>query len=239
MIEGDRYMCKKIKSIISVVMGVLFLALPNGIVGECHTLPETSYTAVEGTIIKRGAGISDFAAANDIAAYQKLPAAIQNALIENNVSVYEINPDYDAIPVPKACAVSMGATYKVVTRGGQTTSQVLSSGYIDILSNKAAMQKDPQNTFLHEIGHQIDFLYLGGYPVTRTYYNASGQQEWQTIYAAEKDSIASFSKNSSYNVYTAYEAFAEATGQYFLAPDWLQSNCPLSYAYITKVVASF
>ena len=61
----------------------------------------------------------------------------------------------------------------------------------------------------------------------------------QAIYAAEKGNIASYSVTSACNVYTSYEAFAEIAGLTFKDPAWVQAHCPLSYAYVSKVVSWF
>lgn len=231
-------MFKRVRAALLAMSAVAFL-YTGSISGECHTLPDTSYTPIEGTVIKKGAGITDAAATNDILAYQKLPVSIQNVLIANGIYIYEIDLANDSLPRPGSCAVATAPTYKLITKGGQTTSQVVSPGYIDILSNKAASQSDSLVPLLHEVGHQLDYLYLGGYPNTRNYYNASDQQEWQNIYAAEKSAIASYSKNAAHNVYTTYEAFAEAAGLYFADPAWLEQHCPASYNYVNKVVSWF
>ena len=231
-------MFKKFKGLFLAFSAVILVSA-NGITGECHTLSDASYTVIEGTVLRRGAGITDAAVANDVLAYQKIPDSIKNMLVANGINIYEVDAVNDSIATDGSYGVATAPTYKLVTRGGQTTSQVISAGYIDILSNKAALRADSQSTLLHEVGHQVDFLYLGGYPVTRTYYNASGQQEWQGIYFVEKNAIASYSKDAACNVYTFYEAFAEAAGLYFGDPEWLQQHCPLSYAYVDKVVAWF
>lgn len=231
-------MFKRVKSILLAFSAVIFVSA-NSITGECHTLPDSSYAAVEGTVLKRGAGVTDLSVVNDILAYQKLPASIQNMLIKNGVNIYEVDLAYDSIAIDGAYGISTGPTYRITSYGENRETQLISAGHIDVLSNKAAAISDSQMTLLHEVGHQIDFMYLGGYPVTTAHYNASSQQEWQDIYKAEKNAIASYSKDAAYNVYTTYEAFAEAAGIYFNNPEWLQQHCPLSYAYVNKVVGWF
>lgn len=248
-------MFKRLRSILLMASASVIL-YTGSITGECHTLPESSFTQVEGTILKRSAGISDAAVVNDIQAYQKLPASIVNVLLANGVYIYEVEDLYlDTMPAAapakmtkngiitdgsgRADGAAKPASYRRITKGGISTIQMTAPGYIDILSNLIVTETDTSSTLLHEVAHQLDFLYLGGYQATGTFYNASGQQEWQEVYAAEKNAVASYSKKAAVNVYTAYEAFAEATRIYFVNPEWLQKNCPLSYAYIDKIVSWF
>lgn len=236
-------MFKKIRSIL-LMAGMATVLYTGSITGECHTLPESSFAQVEGTILKRGQGVSDAGVTNDIQALQKLPVSILNTMIANGIYIYEVDTinDVNGGSLSKGVVtdgMAMAPKYQFVMQNGQYVAQLVSPGYIDILSNKVTTWADSQSTLLHEIGHQLDHLYLGCVPATNTYCNASRQQEWQEIYAAEKNAIASYSKSAACNVYTACEAFAEATSVYFMDPAWLQKNCPLSYAYAEKVVSWF
>lgn len=227
------------------------MTFSRGVVGECHELPESSYAPVAGTVLMQGPGITDAESVYGIEAYQALPVSIQNMLVTNNIRIYEVNVNSgDMIhplqaaslaPNGTAVGVAVAPTYQIrrYSNGSQTVS-TYSAGYIDLNSSRISQFEDHgKHTFMHEVSHQIDHLYLGGYPVTYSYSNASSQPEWQSIYAAEKSKIASYSKTASCNVYTAAEAFAEACGIYLTCPEWLQKNCPLSYTYAAKVVAWF
>lgn len=211
----------------------------SGIKGECHSLSESSYTQIAGTMLRRGPGVTDASAVNDIQAYLKLPVSIQNMLVKNGVWIYEVDLSSDTVLIPGSCGASQSPSWRLVTRNGQTTSTVTSTGYIDIASNRVATFTDKQVPLLHEVGHQIDFFYLGGYPSTRAFYNASSQAEWLAAYAAERNIIGAYSSNASINVYSSNEAFAEAIGIYFADPEWLKTYAPLSYAYAAKVVDWF
>lgn len=244
-------LARKIRSLLLLVAGTFILTFSHGIVGECHELPESSYTPVAGTVLMQGPGITDAESVYGIEAYQALPVSIQNMLVTNNIRIYEvstnsgdtIHPSRAASLAPNGTAVGIAVapTYQIskYSNGSQAVS-TYSAGYIDLNSSRISQLEDHgKHTFMHEVSHQIDHLYLGGYPVTYSYFNASSQPEWQDIYALEKSKIASYSRSASCNVYTAAEAFAEACGMYLSSPEWLQINCPLSYAYVDRVVSWF
>lgn len=244
-------MKNKLRSLILLVAGTFIFSFSNGMAGECHNLPDSSYAPVAGTALMRGAGVSDASAINDIQAYQMLPVNIQNMLVANHISIYEINPSTgDAInaEIPsaagingKVAGVARAPEYKILKyRDGRRVVNVAKYGYIDLdTAAEAKYGEDKLISLLHEVGHQIDHLYLGGYPAVGSYFVASSQVEWQTIYAAEKNKLASYSAASACNVYTAAEMFAESAGIYFANPTWLQNNCPFTFAYMAKVVGSF
>lgn len=230
-------MLKRVKPILLAITAVTVL-YTGSISGECHTLPESSYTQIEGTMLKRGPGVSDAAVINDIHAYQMLPFSIKNMLVANSIYIYEMSPENDSMSRPGSAALSTGTAYSINRTGATPTVTVLKPGSTDIFSDLSMAQDGPV-ILLHEVGHQMDYLYLGSFPATGTYFNASDQPEWQAIYAAEKNIIATYSRNAAANVYMACEGFAEATGIYFANPEWLQKNCPASYTYVGKVVSWF
>lgn len=241
----------KIRSFVLFLVGTLILTFSSGMVGECHAFSDDAYTQIPGTMLMRGPSVSDATVTNDIEAYQQIPLAIKNMLVGNNIKIYEVNAsngDYSGDAPQTAadkrrfgiiCGVTYPISYSWVYANGQLVP-TWTDGYVD--ADSATMGRSAKrwlNPVLHEVCHQMDHMYLGGFLATNAMFNASSQPEWQAIYAAEKGNIASYSATSACNVYTSYEAFAEIAGLTFKDPAWVQAHCPLSYAYVTKVVSWF
>lgn len=236
----------KIKRAAVSMLLFMSIAIIPSITGECHDLPESSYTQIAGTMMKVSSGISDQAKTDSLIAWTSLPFNIQSILIQNNIWIYELNPNNDQLALSDYYtgqshdAISVFPSYNLRTYsdGRQEISQT-SSGYIDIFSNNASKRGECTLTILHEIGHQVDCLYLGGYTNTRSWASASDQSAWQYAYAKEKINLSLLDKDSSVNTYDSSESFAEAFGMYFYNNARLKAKCPAMYAYVQTVVGSF
>ncbi len=78
---------------------------------------------------------------------------------------------------------------------------------------------------IHEIGHALDFINNF----------ISNDKEWKMIYEDE----AKDSGFDSYFTSSSSEYFSEMFQAYFLTPEQMQENAPLSYEYMSKFVNSF
>lgn len=78
---------------------------------------------------------------------------------------------------------------------------------------------------IHEIGHALDFINNF----------ISSDEDWKLIYETE----AKDSGLDSYFTSSSSEYFSEMFQSYFINPELMKENAPLSYEYMDKFVASF
>lgn len=207
----------------SGALAVLLAAMP----ASAMEVPG-GFAQVDGTpIYMAGSVAAD--AAYSTAIYGLVPIGVQQALAANDYHIYiddEQNP----------CAAF--AVDLAIPAGTKAAGYSHYAGsYIYIVSGRNV--RNEGSTLMHEIGHFVDWYTNGGYEVTGTYYNGSGNDTWKAIYAAERTQIGSITRLAASNVYSPLEAFATAFDLYVLHPDELAGKAPMTYAYINACVATF
>lgn len=102
-------------------------------------------------------------------------------------------------------------------------------GYTDIENRVIYLdnREKAKDTILHEFAHAVDYEH--------EFYCSFGE-EWNAIYAAEKDIYTSFHSTHKNNTSTEFEYFAEAFSTCITNPQTMIDNCPATYNYIMNIM---
>ncbi len=233
-------MLKKVITIITLCASVMCLSAVNATPIHAAETPVKNYTQYPGVPIYYDENVTENETQAVAEAYLMLPNNIKEMLFDNCVNFYV--EDYQN--------VNQARTTKGSTRVAFVTNAIYakkSTGEIRKVSNAFVTvgvhnpKVTPQNlTFgvLHEVGHVIDAVYAGGYPITQSIFNVTPSADWQNIYPSELDAL--FTLLPSQGVSNAsQEVFAHAFALYILKNEELRQSCPGIYAYVENIVNSF
>ena len=93
----------------------------------------------------------------------------------------------------------------------------------------SAKEEAIRNSVIHEMGHYLEFTY--GFP--------NNTEEFTAIYKAERKKFKVPGGSAAQARSSSLEYFAEAFQEYFLHPDSLLENTPLTYQYMANYVTNF
>ncbi|MBQ7943436.1 MAG: hypothetical protein IJ326_05165 [Lachnospiraceae bacterium] len=113
-------------------------------------------------------------------------------------------------------------------KGIYNNVMAVTDGYIKVIWISAS-EKSIRNSVIHEMGHYIQFTY--DFP--------NKTEEFEAIYEAERKKFVVVGGSAAQARSSSLEYFAEAFQEYFLHPDSLLENTPLTYQYIANYVANF
>lgn len=209
--------CKVAGAVLAVAVACGSVAVP----ASAHTLAETQFTQVPGTMLYVSNGASANAAIH-VQEYLSVPINVLTKLVSANCKIYL-----------DTTAEDTGVTTGSAIPTGTYVAGMFYGTYIDILSD---LDVTEQMNMIHEIGHFVDYNSLGGYKATKQAFPASSTAQWQTIWQAEGPVVATLSLTSSVNAYNATEYFATAFAWYVKNPAVLAKVAPQSYAYVDSMV---
>lgn len=234
-------MMKRMMNTAAAMMAVVGMMVGSDLTVQAHTLDDSAFVPVEGTMMSVSAGASENVGVH-LAEYQSIPENILVRLTADHCRIYidtfeeeggyldrEIDPNSRAVGVFSG---SVHAGYKSV---GRKNWAVIEANYIDVLSGEGA---ESNTTLYHEVGHYVDDSAFGGWSEHGEYGIASSTERWQALYAANAAVIGGLSRGSAVNVYSACECFATSFAWYIHDPQTLLNASPEVYAYIEEVVAS-
>lgn len=140
--------------------------------------------------------------------------------------------------VQRIQATTIGPTVEYDGDNNMAYCRTVSVGRIEYYSNNELYTPE---AIIHEAGHMLDFLapIIEGH-YSGNVYGISSRQEWQSLYAANKDRMAGIDYVSGVNVpMSAYEAFADAFRLTYQKPAELYQACPDVYNFIVQTVSQY
>ncbi len=113
-------------------------------------------------------------------------------------------------------------------KGVYNNVMAVTDGYIKVIW-LSAEEDAIRNSVIHEMGHYLQFTY--GFP--------NQTEEFEAIYKAERKKFVVPGGSAAQARSSSLEYFAEAFQEYFLHPDSLLKNTPLTYQYMANYVTNF
>lgn len=226
--------------IVAAMISAVALTACTRVTVDAHTLDESAFTRVEGTMMYVSAGASANTALH-LEEYYAVPENILASLVSDNCKIYldtmEEEGGYLITSNGTAAAgLYRGSAYMVMSSDRRQIRSITKENTIDALSDVDAQSRQ---IMLHEIGHYVDDNAFGGWEANASRHAASGTEAWQALYTAHAGHVGAMSALSGVNVYNPAEMFATSFAWYISDPASLLTACPEVYAYIEEVVASF
>lgn len=235
-------MLKKMLCIITLAVYTSIMCLSAVNITPIHAAetPVKNYTQYPGVPIYYDENVTENEAQAVAEAYLMLPDNIKEMLCNNCINFYvEDYRDVNRTRTTKSGTRVAFVTNAVYAKKSTGEIRKVSNAFVTVGVHNPKVT--PQNlTFgvLHEIGHVIDAVYAGGYPVTQSMLNVTPAADWKNIYPSELDAL--FTLLPSQGVSNAsQEVFAHAFALYILKNEELHQSCPGTYAYVENVVNSF
>ena len=177
-------------------------------------------------------------------AYNKYPKQVRQFFVSKGIKIYLFNGKEASLGKgenglkARALADAPVVTIHRDNYGNPISAEETQGNYC-ITANAKLNAESGGGDMAHEIGHIVDFTYNGGITKTYEWFNASHTDEFYSLYNKEHKALGTITKTGKYNVYSAEEAFAEATGCYIMYPAELRKKCPGMYSYVEHILITY
>lgn len=186
--------------------------------------PDIGYKSNYGIIATEGITDTDLMVAD--AFIECMPANVQDYVLSHDISIILVTDYLDELSQEYGNNEFIDASNDVHSVG--TTQTFFNKPVIHVYNPCI------NSSFIHEIGHAIDFTVNGN-----QFFEQSHTAAFELIYKHEADTWVPFGENvEGYAASTEDEYFAESFQQYILHEDYLKDNAPMTYEYMKNFVES-